>query len=150
MESGRKDRGEFHPLPGALLDDSVTPLEGDFQRFFDNHMLPCPGRLDGRLHVGPAGGSDGDDIDLRVCQHRIERAGCLAIVLIGEALGAFGAKVEAGDQFGPPHVGNGPGVELTDHSSTDDGESGWHSETYSGERRAESGEWRVKLSATPR
>ena len=63
MEAGGKDGGEDDPRFVASGDHLVDAAEGDVEWLLADDMLASLGRRQAGLHVRPAGGADGDDID---------------------------------------------------------------------------------------
>jgi hypothetical protein len=93
LEYGR----EFHAIFFTFVDDLITALECDFERLFDNDMLPRAGGRDGGFHVSTAGGGDRDGIDLVVGEQAIERIVRLAVEFFSEGVGFGGRAVVACD-----------------------------------------------------
>ena len=122
-ESRLKNRAEQHTIPFAGLQNRVTAFQGNFHRFFHDHMLFGLSRLDRRIHMGTAGRADRDNTDCRIRQHLIQVViGGHSWIRRGKRVSRCRNAVKAGDQFGPLHPFNRFGMKIGDHSATDDPE----------------------------
>ena len=114
------------PALPARFDDPVAAAERDFQRLLDDDVFAGPGGGHGRLHVRPAGRADGDHLDGRIGQHGVQIVVGRAAGGLGQLVGRRRNRVVAGHEFRPADVRDRPGVEVGDHSATDDAEADGH------------------------
>ena len=66
------------------FDDCVTTFQRDLQRLLDDHMLSCIGSGNCRLHMGTAGSTNRNNINLFVGQHLTQGIVSTAVVLAGK------------------------------------------------------------------